>query len=98
MEVTSNPERYLLPYPFLAVQESLAKLPAVDGVTVGRSPATVRWLTPKNLFINVGLVEVDDKSCEVIRNNNSYAVAEDDLKDAYTRIRSHLDDEAGKRV
>ena len=53
----------------------------VDAVTGGDSPVTVRFITKRNVYVNVGLERVDDTTCEVKHNLNSYNGLDSDLEE-----------------
>ena len=81
---------YSLAYPFDDVKEALIDMKEVDGVSGGVSPATVRWLTNKNKYINVGLEEVSTDTSRVIKNNNSYEVKDEEVKEAFDAINEFM--------
>jgi hypothetical protein len=78
--------QYKIPYSFETVRNSLDSIEAVDGVTAGLSPVTVRWLTSKNKFVNVGLEEIAENECAVTQNNNSFGVDDTEVKEVYEGI------------
>lgn len=69
----------MINFPFKKVMDSLHKCEQVDSYTDTPSPVTIRWLTDKNTYINIGLEEVDGKSCAILANNNSFQVNEFEL-------------------
>jgi hypothetical protein len=86
-----------IPHSFEVVREVLDSIDVVDGVTAGLSPVTVRWLTKKNTYINVGLEELGAKSCKVMKNNNSFGVKDSEVEEVFSGIvdalkkKEHLD-------
>ena len=81
---------YVIAYPFETVRSAMETLDIIDGSSAGGSPVTIRVLTKKNQYINIGLQIVDEKTCEILRNNNSYEVVERDLVDAHAGISDHV--------
>lgn len=43
-------------------------------------PATLRWLTTRNVFVNVGLEAIEGGKCQITANHNSYDVKQKDIK------------------
>jgi hypothetical protein len=91
VEVSGQSNSITISRPFSAVRDALEKMSEVDGVTAGVSPVTVRWLLPRNVFVNVGLEEVTKDSCRLLVNNNSYNVTPQDLEQVHTGLLSNLE-------
>jgi len=91
-----------LEIPFTTVHEELPKITDVDMVSAGVSPATIRFLTKRNKYVNIGLTEtvVPEKetkrtpevvgACAVGINNNSFEVTQDELMEVHTAITTHF--------
>jgi hypothetical protein len=58
-------------------------------ITVGGAPATFRWLTSKNKYINLGLEQQGETSL-LKANENSYGVTPEELEEAAQDIRGHF--------
>jgi len=90
--VTNTPDVFLLPFPFEVLVEELHKVPGVDMVSAGDSPATLRFLSPRNVYVNLGLTRLQNTETELAVNNNSYAVTSDDIKAATDAIMTYMKD------
>ena len=90
MEVSAQVQPHVFQFPFADVLSALSSHKQVDSTSAGYSPVTVRWLTKKNKFVNLGLVELDKKTCQLVRNNNSFGVTDEELNEAYDGIAGHV--------
>jgi len=80
-----------LPFPFEVLVENITKVPGVDMVSAGDSPATFRWLSDRNVYVNLGLTRMEDpKKTRLSINNNSYAVTAEDVKDSAKAIAAYM--------
>jgi len=92
-------------YPFDKVVELLPQMSEVDGVSAGVSPITFRWLTKGNVYVNIGLTEIQeyeseedrysDKApaeeyCEIATNVNSFGVSKDAMAEIHAGIENFI--------
>lgn len=101
-KTSDTPNALHIKIPFARVHEELENVTNVDMVSAGVSPATVRFLTSKNKYINVGLTEtvvpVKGNShteavvgeCMIEENNNSYEVTQSELFEVHEAIVTHF--------
>jgi len=87
---------------FMDIHEALPTIENVDMVSTGMSPATIRYLTKNNKYINVGLEETVvpvEKTktteavvgkCTILANNNSFEVTPSELKQVHSAIESYF--------
>ena len=101
-QTLDSPNALHIKMPFARVHEELENVTNVDMVSAGVSPATVRFLTSKNKYINVGLTEtvvpVKGNShteavvgeCMIEENTNSYEVTQSELFEVHEAIVTHF--------
>lgn len=63
----------------------------VDMVTGGGSPATFRWLTSKNKYVNLGLATSQDNTGSILTaNHNSFGVTQEELQEVANDVSGHF--------
>lgn len=83
-------EDIVIPHKYDDVRKYLETHKNVDMITVGSAPATFRWLTSKNKYINLGLALVDDTSSKITANENSYGVQQCEIQEVATDVTGHF--------
>ena len=90
--VKNTPDVSILPFPFEVLVEHLTKVPGVDMISTGDSPATFRWLNGRNVYVNLGMERLPGNETEIAVNNNSYAVTGQDILEASEAITKYMKD------